>query len=83
MKLLDSMKDPRVLCNWAPWQRHHDAALHRLDERDGAVDCLAPARYAPALFTPCSSLFKIGELPEVMDDVQVAVMKPSALSPCA
>lgn len=39
------------------------------------MHCLAPPGHAPALLAPCSSLLQVGELPEVVNHVQVAVIE--------
>jgi hypothetical protein len=57
-------------CNWAPWHWNHDPALHGLDEWHRPVNCLAPARYTPALLASGSALFEICELPEVMHHIK-------------
>lgn len=60
------------LCYRAPWHGHQNSALHRLDQRDSLVHRLAPARHTPALLSARTSFFEIGELPQVVDGVEVS-----------
>ena len=43
------------------------------------MDRLAPAGYAPALLAAGAAFFEVGELPEVVDDIEVADLN----KPCA
>ena len=60
------------LSNGTPGHGHEDPAHHGLDEGHRSVHRLTPARHAPALFAPSSSLLQIRELPEVVHPVKVA-----------
>ena len=58
--------------NRGPGHGNKDARLHGLDEGHGLVNGLGPALLLPAKLTADLALLEVGELPKMVDGVEVA-----------
>ena len=59
-------------CNRGPRHGDEDSGFHGLDEGYGLVDGLSPAFLLPTQLAADLALLEVGELPEMVDGVEVA-----------